>query len=59
MRIMERGIQMNNNYENVNIAVEDEETPKLRPMMIRIQGAIFAVAIIAFGFFANIGVLLG
>ena len=50
---------MNNNYDNVNIAVEDEETPKLRPMMIRIQGAIFAIAIIAFGFFANIGVLLG
>lgn len=50
---------MNNNYENVNVAVEDEETPKLRPMMIRIQGAIFALAIIAFGFFMNVGVLFG
>ena len=50
---------MNNNYENVNIAVEDEETPKLRPMMIRVQGVIFALAIIAVGFFANLSTLLG
>ena len=50
---------MNNNYENVNIVEEDEEIPKIRPMMIRVQAAIFALAIITVGFFANLTVLLG
>ena len=45
---------MNNNYDNYSVYDEDEDLPRIRPIMIRIQGLIFALAIIAFGFFMNL-----
>lgn len=45
---------MNNNYESHTVFEEDEELPRIRPIMIRVQGLIFALAIIAFGFFLNL-----